>query len=60
LNPWKNQVLKGNPAMFPLLLALRSEEGYQQVSSLIENHLEELQNKLNIIFRPFQHKRMTG
>jgi hypothetical protein len=45
LNLWKNHTAKGNLEMFPLLLGLESEEGYQQVSSLIENHLEELQNK---------------
>jgi hypothetical protein len=32
---WKNHV-RGNPEMRPLLLRLVSEEGYQQVSSLIE------------------------
>jgi hypothetical protein len=31
--------------VFPLLLGLESEEGYHKVSSLSENHLEELQNK---------------
>jgi hypothetical protein len=36
--------------MFPLLLGLESEEGCQQVSSLIENHLEELQNKIEQYF----------
>jgi hypothetical protein len=38
--------VKGNLEMFPLLLGLRSEQGYQLVSNLIENHLEELQNKI--------------
>jgi hypothetical protein len=37
---------------FPLLLGLESEEGYQQVSSLIKNHLEELQNKIEQYFPP--------
>jgi hypothetical protein len=41
--------------MFPLLLGLENEEGYHK--SL---HPEELRNKLNIIFPPFQHKYMTG
>jgi hypothetical protein len=36
--------------MFPLLPELESEEGYQQVSSLVENHLEELQNKMGKYF----------
>jgi hypothetical protein len=45
LNLWKNHVVKGNLEKFPLLLGFESEEGYRQVLSLIENHLEELQNK---------------
>jgi hypothetical protein len=49
LNLWKNHGVKGNLEMFPLLLGLQSEEGYQQVSSLIENLLEELQN----IIKPY-------
>lgn len=32
--------------MFPLLLGLESEEGYQQISSLTENHPEEQRNKI--------------
>jgi hypothetical protein len=32
--------------MFPLLLELENEEGYQQVSSLTENHHEEVRNKI--------------
>jgi hypothetical protein len=36
--------------MFQLLLGLESEEGYQQVSSLIENCLEEMQNKIEQYF----------
>jgi hypothetical protein len=36
--------------MFPLLLGLESEEGYQQVSSLIENHPEALKNKIKHYF----------
>jgi hypothetical protein len=46
LNLWKNHVVKGNLEMFPLLLGLGSEEGYQEVSSLIGNHLEALRNKI--------------
>jgi hypothetical protein len=38
--------------MFPQLLGLENKEGYQQVSSLIENHLEELQDKTEEYF-PF-------
>jgi hypothetical protein len=49
--------VRGNLEMFPLLLGFEGEGGYQQVSSLIENHPEELQN---IILPPFQHKYMTG
>jgi hypothetical protein len=45
MNLWKNRVVKGHLEMFPLLLGLESEKGYQQVSSLFENHLEELRNK---------------
>jgi hypothetical protein len=46
LNLWKNHVVKGNLEMFSQLLGVESGGGYQKVSSLIENHLEEL---LNII-----------
>jgi hypothetical protein len=42
--------VKGNFEMFPLLLGLEIEEGYQQFSSHIENHLEELQNKIKHYF----------
>jgi hypothetical protein len=42
--------VKGNLEMFPVLLGLQCEEGYQQVSSLIENHLEELRNKIKHYF----------
>jgi hypothetical protein len=51
--------VKENLEMFPLLLGLQSEEGYQQVSRFIDNDLEELRIKLNIIFSPFQHKCMA-
>lgn len=50
LNLWINHVLRGNLEMFPLLLGLESEERYQQVSNLIDNHLEELQNKIKHYF----------
>jgi hypothetical protein len=60
LNRWKNHAEKLVLAMFPLLLWLEGEEGYQQASSLIENHLEELQNKIKHFFPPFQHKCMRG
>jgi hypothetical protein len=36
--------------MYPLLLWLENEEGYRQVSSLISNHPEELQNKIKHYF----------
>jgi hypothetical protein len=32
--------------MFPLLLVLESEDGYQKSRCLIENHSEELQNRI--------------
>jgi hypothetical protein len=57
LNLWRNHVVKGISEMFPLLLGLESEEGNQQVSSLIS---EELRNKIKYDFLPFQHKCMTG
>jgi hypothetical protein len=50
LKLWKNHVAKRNLEIFPLLLGLESEEGYQQVSSLIGSHLEELQNKIEQYF----------
>jgi hypothetical protein len=59
LNLWKNHVVKGNLEMFPLLLGFGHEEGYQQVLSLIGNHLEDW-NKIKHYFPPFQHKCMTG
>jgi hypothetical protein len=46
LNLWKNHVVIGYLETFPLLLGLEREEGYQQVSSLIGNHHEELRNKI--------------
>lgn len=39
----KNDVAKGNLDIFLLLLGLGREEGYLQASSLIINHLEDLQ-----------------
>lgn len=50
LNLWKSHVVKGNLEMFPLLLGLGSEEGHQQVSSLIESHLDVLQSKMEYYF----------
>jgi hypothetical protein len=49
-NLWKNHVAKRNLEIFALLLGLESEEGYQQASSHIESHLEELQNKIEQYF----------
>jgi hypothetical protein len=46
LNLLKNRVVKENLEMFPLLLGYESEEGYQHMSRLIENHLEELRTKI--------------
>jgi hypothetical protein len=43
-------VAERNLEIFPLMLGLESEEMYQQVSSLIENHLEELQKKIEQYF----------
>jgi hypothetical protein len=48
LNLWKNHVVKGNPEMFSQLLGLESEGGYQQVSSLIENHLEAVSTQVYV------------
>jgi uncharacterized protein YlzI (FlbEa/FlbD family) len=63
LNLWKKKKynsVKGNLEMFPLLLGLQSEEGYQQLMSLIQNHIEELLNKIKHYFSSLQHKCMTG
>jgi hypothetical protein len=60
LNHCKNHIVKGILEKFPLLLGLGSEEGYHQVSSLIESTLKNNGTKLNIIFPPFQHKCMAG
>jgi hypothetical protein len=57
LNVSESHVVRGNLEMFPLLLGLESEEGYQQVLSLIENHLEELQNKIKH-YSPFLSTQM--
>lgn len=43
---------KGNLVIFPLLLVLESEEGYQQVPRLTDNHLGSGRAKLYSIF-PF-------
>jgi hypothetical protein len=56
LNLWNNRVVKGNLESFRMLLGLEGEEGYHQVSNLMENHLEEMQNEI----KHFQHKCMTG
>jgi hypothetical protein len=50
MNLWKNNVVKRNLEMFPLLLGLENEGRYQQVLSLIENHPEELWNKIKYYF----------
>jgi hemerythrin-like domain-containing protein len=50
LNLWRNHVMRGKLEIFPELLGLESEEGYQQVSSLVENLLEELRNKIKHYF----------
>jgi hypothetical protein len=50
LNLWKNHVAKRNLEMFAVRLWLESEEGYQEASSLTENHLEELQSKTEQYF----------
>jgi hypothetical protein len=49
-NLWKNHVVRGNLEMFPVLLGLESQEGYQQISSRIENRHEEQQNKTKHYF----------
>jgi hypothetical protein len=53
---FKKHVVKGNLEMFPMLLKLESVEEYHQVSSLVENLLQELWNEINNIFLPFQHQ----
>jgi hypothetical protein len=50
LNHWKNHIVKGNLEMCPLPLGLESEEEYQQVSSLIKNHVEQMRNKIKHYF----------
>jgi hypothetical protein len=50
MNLWNNYIQRGNLEMFPLLLGIESEEGYQQVSSLIGKHHEELWNKIKHYF----------
>jgi hypothetical protein len=42
--------VKENLEKVPLLLGLQSEEGYQQVSSFIENHLEVPPDKIKHYF----------
>lgn len=46
---------KGNLVIFPLLLVLESEEGYQQVPRLTENHLGSGRTKLYSIFPLLTH-----
>jgi hypothetical protein len=48
MNFWKNRVKKFR--LLALLLRLESKEGYQQVSSPLGSHLEELQNKIKPYF----------
>jgi hypothetical protein len=60
LNHWKNHAVRGNLYIFPLLLGLESEEGYWQVSSLIENHTEKLGNTVKHVFPSVQHTCMTA
>ncbi len=50
LNLWKDYVGKGNLDMFDLLARLKNEDGYQQISSFIVSHLEELSKKINYYF----------
>ncbi len=50
LNLWKDHFGKGNLDMFELLAGLKSENGYQQISSFIVSHLEELSKKINYYF----------
>jgi hypothetical protein len=49
-NLWENHVVTGNLETFPLLPGLGSEEGYQKVLNIIENHLEEIRNKIKPYF----------
>ena len=55
LDFWKNHVEKENLEMFPLPFGPKSEEGAQEASSLIEHHVEELQNKMEQDLPSFQH-----
>ncbi len=50
LDNWKDQIIKRNFDMFPQLLGIINEEGYQQISRLISNHLKELRNKIEHYF----------
>jgi hypothetical protein len=50
LNPWKNHVVKADLEMVPQLLRIESEDVYQQISSLIKNHLKKLQNNIKHYF----------
>jgi hypothetical protein len=53
VNLWKSHVARGNLEIFPQLLGLESEEGYQQVLSLIKYHHEEQQNKIKHYFHSY-------
>lgn len=46
--------------MFPLPFGPKSEEGAQEASSLIEHHVEELQNKMEQDLPSFQHLWAAG
>jgi hypothetical protein len=48
-NSWENHVATGNLETFPPLPGLESE-GYQKVLNIIENHLEEIRNKIKPYF----------
>jgi hypothetical protein len=51
----ENHVVKGNLEIFPLLLGLKGEEGYQQILSLVENHRENCEQN-----QAQQHNYVTG
>lgn len=46
--------------MFPLLLGLKYMTGKQQVSGVVENHLEGQRRKLRRVCRPFECKGING
>jgi hypothetical protein len=45
--------MRGNLEIFPLLLGLESEEGYQQVSSLTETSLKNCKTNSTLFSLPF-------